>query len=100
MAQASYEEALQIDPTTVEAYHCLAQNNLNQNDSGAAKEILFTGWETTQDEGLLDSCPRLPAIACILQDAERLNKHIPHRSRHNGSIRLLTDPTAPVHTAL
>ncbi len=55
MAQASYEEALQIDPTTVEAYHCLAQNNLNQNDSGAAKEILFTGWETTQDEGLLDS---------------------------------------------
>ena len=54
MAQASYEEALAIDPTTVEAYRCLAQNNLNQNDSGAAKEILYTGWETTQDEGLLE----------------------------------------------
>lgn len=54
LAQASYEEALQIDPTTVEAYRCLAQNNLSQNDSGAAKEILYTGWETTQDEGLLD----------------------------------------------
>lgn len=54
LAQASYEEALQIDPTTVEAYRCLAQNNLDQDDSGAAKEILYTGWETTQDEGLLD----------------------------------------------
>ena len=53
MAQASYEEALEIDPTTVEAYRCLAQNNLEQNDSTAAKEILYTGWETTQDEGLL-----------------------------------------------
>lgn len=54
LAQASYEEALQIDPTMVEAYRCLAQNNLDRNDSGAAKEILYTGWETTQDEGLLD----------------------------------------------
>lgn len=52
MAQASYQEALKIDPTTVEAYRCLAQNNLDLNDSVAAKEILYTGWETTQDEGL------------------------------------------------
>lgn len=54
MAQTSYEEALQIDPTTVKAYRCLAQNDLEQNDSTAAKEILYTGWETTQDEGLLN----------------------------------------------
>lgn len=52
MAQTSYQEALKIDPTTVEAYRCLAQNNLDQNDSVAAKEILYTGWEATQDEGL------------------------------------------------
>lgn len=52
MAQSSYEEALQIEPTTVKAYWCLAQNDLQQNDSAAAKEILYTGWETTQDEGL------------------------------------------------
>lgn len=52
-AQTAYEEALQIDPTTVEAYRCLAQNNQEQNDNNAAKEILYTGWETTQDESLL-----------------------------------------------
>lgn len=55
MAQSAYEEALQIDPTTVKAYQCLAQNNLEQNDGNAAKEILYTGWETTQDENLLQS---------------------------------------------
>lgn len=55
MAQNAYEEALQIDPTTVKAYQCLAQNNLEQNDDNAAKEILYTGWETTQDENLLHS---------------------------------------------
>lgn len=54
MAQTSYEEALQIDPTTVKAYRCLAQNDLVQKDSTAAKEILYTGWETTQDESLLN----------------------------------------------
>lgn len=54
MAQNSYEEALQIEPTTVKAYWCLAQNDLEQNDSAAAKEILYTGWKTTQDESLLN----------------------------------------------
>ncbi|MCM1253485.1 MAG: tetratricopeptide repeat protein [Clostridium sp.] len=55
MAQSAYEEALQIDPTTVKAYQCLAQNNLERNDGNAAKEILYTGWETTKDENLLQS---------------------------------------------
>lgn len=52
-AQTAYEEALKIDPATVEAYRCLAQNNLDQDDINAAKEILYTGWETTQDDSLL-----------------------------------------------
>lgn len=52
MAQSSYEEVLQMEPTTVKAYWCLAQNDLEQNDLTAAKEILYTGWETTQDESL------------------------------------------------
>lgn len=52
-AQASYEEALKIDSGTVEAYRALAQNNIEQDDSAAAKEILYDGWENTQDESLL-----------------------------------------------
>lgn len=53
MAQKSYEEALKIDSGTVEAYRCLAQNHDEQDDSTAAKEILYSGWENTQDESLL-----------------------------------------------
>ena len=53
MAQKSYEEALKIDSGTVEAYRCLAQNHDAQDDSAAAKEILYSGWKNTQDESLL-----------------------------------------------
>ena len=53
MAQKSYEEALKIDSGTVEAYRLLAQNYDAQDDSAAAKEILYSGWENTQDESLL-----------------------------------------------
>lgn len=52
-AQASYEEVLQIDPTMVEAYRYLAENNLNQNNNTGAKEVLYRGWEQTQDGSLL-----------------------------------------------
>lgn len=52
-AKTSYEDALEIDSGTVEAYRCLAQNNLEQEDSTGAKEILYKGWENTQDESLL-----------------------------------------------
>lgn len=52
-ANDSYKEAIKIDSGTVEAYRCLATNNLDQDDSAAAREILYTGWENTQDESLL-----------------------------------------------
>lgn len=52
-AQTSYEEVLQIDPTIVEAYRYLAENYLDQDNSTGAKEVLYTGWEQTQDGGLL-----------------------------------------------
>lgn len=54
-AQTAYEEALQIDETALTAYQCLAQNYMEQNDTDAAKEILYKGWETTQDEELLQA---------------------------------------------
>lgn len=52
-ANEFYEEAIKIDSGTVEAYRCMAQNDLEQDDSAAAKEILYKGWENTQDESLL-----------------------------------------------
>lgn len=52
-ANNSYKEALKIDSGTVEAYRCLARNNIELNDSLSAKEILYTGWENTNDESLL-----------------------------------------------
>lgn len=52
-AEDAYETALKIDSKTVEAYRLLAQNDIEQDDSAAAKEILYTGWENTQDESLL-----------------------------------------------
>ncbi|MCH5249395.1 MAG: hypothetical protein J1E98_05665 [Lachnospiraceae bacterium] len=52
-ANDSYEKALKIDSGTVEAYRCLANNDLEQDNSTAAKKILYSGWENTQDESLL-----------------------------------------------
>lgn len=52
-AQNAYEEALEIDPTTVKAYRRMADNYLAQGQITEAKQILYTGWEQTQDEDLL-----------------------------------------------
>lgn len=52
-AKVAYEEALQLDPMTVKAYRCMADNYLAQNRIDEAEKILYAGWEETQDEGLL-----------------------------------------------
>lgn len=53
LAKVSYEEAIEIDPTTVKAYRALAENYMKQEDAGAAKDILYAGWQAAQDENLL-----------------------------------------------
>lgn len=52
-AIASCEEALKIDSTSVKAYRAMAGVYLNKEDRESAEQILYQGWETTQDEGLL-----------------------------------------------
>lgn len=52
-AFASYEEALSIDSSSVKAYRAMAGAYLTREDTSSAERILFEGWETTQDEGLL-----------------------------------------------
>lgn len=49
----AYENALEIDSASVEAYRCMAGAYLGMEDEGHAKQILLDGWQNTQDEGLL-----------------------------------------------
>lgn len=49
----AYETALEIDSTSVEAYRCMAGAYLDMKDESHAKQVLYEGWENTQDESLL-----------------------------------------------
>lgn len=53
-AQGAYETALEIDSGSVRAYRGMAANYLAQEQTQEAKQILYTGWEQTQDQGVLD----------------------------------------------
>ncbi|MDE6388466.1 MAG: tetratricopeptide repeat protein [Lachnospiraceae bacterium] len=53
-AQGAYEKALEIDTGSVRAYRGLASNYLAQEQTQEAKQIVYTGWEQTQDSSLLD----------------------------------------------
>ena len=52
-AQSAYESALQTDASSVKAYRRMADNYLAQGKAVEAKQILYEGWEQTQDEDLL-----------------------------------------------
>ncbi len=52
-AIASCEEALQIDSQSVEAYRAMAGVYLTRLDREKAEQVLYQGWETTKDQGLL-----------------------------------------------
>lgn len=52
-AQDAYEEALEIDPLSVKAYRGIADTYLAQGKMTETEQILYAGWEQTQDEGLL-----------------------------------------------
>lgn len=49
----SYEKALKIDSTSVKAYRYMANTYFDMHDEAHAKQILYEGWENTQDESLL-----------------------------------------------
>lgn len=53
-AQQAYESALEIDVKQVKAYRNIAENDMAQDKVEEAKQILFEGWENTQDESLLN----------------------------------------------
>lgn len=52
-AIASCVEALEIDSKSVEAYRAMAGVYVTKEDWQSAEQILYKGWENTQDEALL-----------------------------------------------
>lgn len=52
-AIASCQEALKIDSSSIQAYRAMAGAYLTKEDATSAEQILYQGWETTQDESLL-----------------------------------------------
>lgn len=50
----SCKNALKIDSTVVKAYSCMAGTYLDMDEESNAKQILYEGWENTQDESLLE----------------------------------------------
>lgn len=70
-AIASCEEALQIDSKSIKAYRAMAGVYLTREDRESAEQILYRGWESTQDEGLLQEY-----CVYLLNDAvEDINGH-------------------------
>ena len=51
----SYSEAIKIDKHSVTAYSNMAGAFLSIDDSESAKQILYDGWQNTENEGLLDN---------------------------------------------
>lgn len=52
-AQIDYEKAVEADPTSAKAYRYLAYAYEKQEKLVEAEQLLYTGWEKTQDEFLL-----------------------------------------------
>lgn len=52
-AQSAYEKALEVDPGSVKAYYGLANLYDKQEMAAEEEQILYTGWEQTQNEDLL-----------------------------------------------
>lgn len=79
-AIASCEEALSIDSKSIKAYRAMAGVYLTQEDWESAEQVLYRGWETTQDESLLqeycvhllnDAVADINAQNCTLQTFEK-----------------------------
>ncbi|MDE7286569.1 MAG: tetratricopeptide repeat protein, partial [Lachnospiraceae bacterium] len=79
-AIASCEEALEIDSKSIKAYRAMAGVYLTQEDWESAEQVLYRGWETTQDESLLqeycvhllnDAVADINAQNCTLQTLEK-----------------------------
>ena len=97
-AQNAYEKALELDPDSVRAYRGMAANYLAQDMTEDAKEILYTGWQQTKDQGLLDYyCTVIYNEAvieinnknCTLQTVDKCIQVLEKEPAHNDALTLM-----------
>lgn len=82
-ALAAYQEALEINEKSVRAYRGIAGCLRMKEQTKEAEEILYTGWEKTKDEGILqyyhklllnDAVADINAGNCTQETVDKLNK--------------------------
>lgn len=97
-AIASCEEALKIDSKSVKAYRAMAGVYLTQEDRESAEQVLYRGWETTQDESLLqeycvhllnDAVADINAGNCNLDALDKTVMAVENNPLSEDGIRLL-----------
>lgn len=97
-AIASCEEALEIDSQSVKAYRAMAGVYLTQEDRESAEQVLYRGWETTQDEGLLqeycvhllnDAVADVNAQSCTMETLEKCVRAIETDQANADGYKLL-----------
>ena len=98
-AQSAYEKALVIDDASVKAYRGLADNYSKQQMASEAEQILYTGWERTQDESLLhyysvvvlnQAVAEINAKNCTLDTVEKCIRVLEQGSEEQKALELLT----------
>lgn len=97
-AIASCEEALQIDSSSVQAYNAMAGVYLTKEDNVQAEQVLYKGWETTQDESLLqyyctvllnEAVEDINNQKCTLNTMEKCVEVLEENSENEDAFRLL-----------
>lgn len=97
-AQSAYETALEIDSGSVRAYRGMAANYLAQEQTQEAKQILYTGWEQTQDQGVLDyyctviyneAVVEINNKNCTLATVDKCIQVLEHEPGHEAALELM-----------
>lgn len=97
-AIASCEEALEIDSTSVQAYRTMAGAYLTKEEITSAEQVLYQGWETTQDESLLqyyctvllnEAVADINNQACSLKTLEKCIAVLEKDSDNEDAFRLM-----------
>lgn len=83
----SYSKAIEIDKKAVAAYSNMAGAYLSIEDCESAKQVLYDGWQNTDNTGLLDNYHRV-----IMNEAvDAMNTHTSDLSDVSDVVSILSD---------
>lgn len=98
-AQSAYEKAVEADPSSVKAYRYLAYIYEQQAKAAEAEQLLYKGWEETQDEFLLEyyctvvlnqAVDEINAKNCTLATVEKCVRALEQGVIDDKALELLT----------